>query len=98
MQGVPLIALTAIARRQPVHEIAFHLIDLVGPDLGKALVEGLRPEAGGWVSLIMPVLLKPLRERDDENFDLVTSKEFHQDCACRSRLLVREKAVFYSTL
>jgi hypothetical protein len=35
-----LIALTPIARRQPVHEIAFHGIDLVGADL-KAFVERL---------------------------------------------------------
>jgi hypothetical protein len=58
----PLVVLIAIARRQPVHEIAFHLIDLVGADLGKAFVEWLRPEAGGRVALIMPVFFEAFCE------------------------------------
>jgi hypothetical protein len=40
-----LVPLTTIARWQPVHEIALHLIDLVGADLGKALIQRLCPEA-----------------------------------------------------
>jgi hypothetical protein len=59
-----LVALTPVARRQSVHEIAFHLIDLIGADLGEAFIEWLCPEPRGRVALIMPVLLKPLRERD----------------------------------
>src|ERR1700755_1216981 len=59
-----LIPLTAVARRQPVHEIAFHLLDLVGADFGEALVERLCPEASRRKALIVPVLLEPLCERD----------------------------------
>jgi hypothetical protein len=56
--------LITIARWQSVHEITLHLVDLVGADLGEAVIEWLCPEEGGRVSLIMPVFLEPLRGRN----------------------------------
>jgi hypothetical protein len=48
---------------EAVHEIAIHLIDLVGADLGEAFVERLRPEAGRRIALVMPVFFEAFCER-----------------------------------
>ncbi|OPY99231.1 hypothetical protein A5906_26235 [Bradyrhizobium sacchari] len=55
-----LVRLVSITRRHAVHQIAHDAVEFVGADLGKAFIDGLRPEAGRRVALVMPVLLERL--------------------------------------
>ena len=59
----PIGRIITVTRRKAVYEIADDAIDLVCANFRKALANGFRPKSHGRVPLIMPVLLKTLRQR-----------------------------------